>query len=57
MRLSPANSVAGVVEIHEMAMDNGVMKMRQIPWKTLPDKTPRPPGSYHVMPLMTWAAG
>ena len=32
MRLVAGNPpVAGVVEIHEMAMDNGVMKMRQIP--------------------------
>ena len=53
MRLVAGKSpVAGVVEIHEMAMDNGVMKMRQIPGiipagQTLALK----PGSYHVMLL------
>ncbi len=44
-------SIAGVVEIHEMAMENNVMKMRQIPGldiasgKTMDLK----PGGYHVM--------
>ena len=37
MRLVAGKSpVAGVVEIHEMAMDNGVMKMRQIPGIEIP---------------------
>lgn len=51
-RLVAASSpVAGVVEIHEMAMENDVMKMRQIPGldlaagRTMELK----PGSYHVM--------
>ncbi len=46
-----SSPVAGVVEIHEMAMENDVMKMRQIPGldlaagRTLDLK----PGGYHVM--------
>lgn len=51
-RLVAASSpVAGVVEIHEMAMENDVMKMRQIPGldlaagRTMELK----PGGYHVM--------
>jgi copper(I)-binding protein len=51
-RLVAAQSpVAGVVEIHEMAMENDIMKMRQIPGldlaagRTLELK----PGGYHVM--------
>lgn len=51
-RLVEAKSaVAGVVEIHEMAMDNNVMKMRQIPGLALPaGKTvDLKPGGYHVM--------
>lgn len=47
-----SSPVAGVVEIHEMAMDGNVMKMR-----ALPDGLPLPagqavmlkPGGYHVM--------
>jgi len=60
MRLTPSantrlvavqSPVAGVVEIHEMAMDNDIMKMRQVPGldlaagRTLELK----PGGYHVM--------
>lgn len=60
MRLTPSaharlvaarSTVAGVVEIHEMAMDGDVMKMRQIPGldlaagRTMDLK----PGGYHVM--------
>jgi periplasmic copper chaperone A len=60
MRLTPSanarlvaaqSPVAGVVEIHEMAMENDIMKMRQIPGldlaagRTLELK----PGGYHVM--------
>jgi copper(I)-binding protein len=60
MRLTPSanarlvavqSPVAGVAEIHEMAMENDVMKMRQIPGldlaagRTLELK----PGGYHVM--------
>lgn len=51
-RLVAASSpVAGVVEIHEMAMENDIMKMRQIPGldlaagRTMELK----PGGYHVM--------
>ncbi|RTL25732.1 MAG: copper chaperone PCu(A)C [Rhodocyclaceae bacterium] len=46
-----ASPAAGVVEIHEMAMDGGVMKMRAVqrldvqPGKPVELK----PGSYHVM--------
>ncbi len=45
---SPA---AAVVEIHEMTMDNNVMKMRALPSLALPaGKTVElRPGSYHVM--------
>lgn len=60
MRLTPSanarlveakSPVAGVVEIHEMAMENDVMRMRQVPGldlaagRTLELK----PGGYHVM--------
>ena len=60
MRLTPSanarlvaaeSPVAGVVEIHEMAMENDVMKMREIPGldlaagRTMELK----PGGYHVM--------
>jgi len=49
--LAARSPVAGVVEIHEMAMDGDVMKMRQIPGldlaagRTMDLK----PGGYHVM--------
>lgn len=45
--------VAGVVEIHEMAMDNNVMKMRQVPGLALPagKAVELKPGGYHVMLL------
>jgi periplasmic copper chaperone A len=51
-RLVAASSpVAGVVEIHEMAMENDVMKMRQIPGLDLAAgrTTELKPGGYHVM--------
>ena len=51
-RLVQASSpVACVVEIHEMAMENNVMKMRAIPGLDLPaGKTVElKPGGYHVM--------
>jgi copper(I)-binding protein len=49
--LSAASPVAGVVEIHEMAMDGNVMKMRAISGLELPaGKTVElKPGGYHVM--------
>jgi copper(I)-binding protein len=51
-RLVEARSpVAGVVEIHEMAMENNVMKMRAIPALDLPAgrSVELKPGGYHVM--------
>ncbi len=49
--VSASSPVAGVVEVHHMAMDQGVMKMRAIPRLDLPaGKTVRlEPGGYHVM--------
>jgi copper(I)-binding protein len=43
--------VAGVVEVHEMAMDGGVMKMRAVPSLALPagKAVDLKPGGYHVM--------
>ena len=51
-RLVAASSpVAGVVEIHEMAMENDIMKMRQIPGLDLAAGRvlELKPGGYHVM--------
>lgn len=44
-------SVAGVAEIHEMKMDNNIMKMRPIPQLALPagKAVELKPGGYHVM--------
>lgn len=53
-RLVAASSpLAGVVEIHEMAMADNVMKMRAVPGVDLPPgKTVElKPGGYHVMLL------
>lgn len=46
-----SSTVAGVVEVHEMTMDNGVMKMRALPRLTLPAGKPvaLKPGGYHIM--------
>jgi len=43
--------VAGVVEIHEMAMDKGIMRMRPVPGVDLPAgrTVELKPGGYHVM--------
>jgi copper(I)-binding protein len=60
MRLTPSTNarlvaaqspVAGVVEIHEMAMEQDVMKMRQIPGIDLAAgrTVDLKPGGYHVM--------
>lgn len=52
MKLVSASSpVAGVVEIHEMAMEKDVMRMRAIPGLDLPAgvTTELKPGGYHVM--------
>jgi copper(I)-binding protein len=51
-KLVPASSpVANVVEIHEMAMEGDVMKMRAIPGLDLPagKAVDLKPGGYHVM--------
>lgn len=49
--VSATSPVAGVVEIHEMAMDGNVMKMRAIPGLELPagKAVELKPGGYHVM--------
>jgi len=46
-----SSPVAGVVEVHEMTLDNGMMKMRALPRLDLPaGKTVAlRPGSYHIM--------
>ena len=43
--------VAGTVEIHEMAMDKGVIRMRPVPGVDLPAgrKVDLKPGGYHLM--------
>ena len=43
--------VAKFVEVHEMAMENNVMKMREIPRLSLPagKMVPLKPGGYHIM--------
>ena len=49
--VSASSPVAGIVEIHEMAMEGGVMKMRAVPKLPLPAGKPveLKPGGYHVM--------
>ena len=49
--LEAASPVAGVVEIHEMAMEGNVMRMRAVPALELPAGRPVElrPGGYHVM--------
>ncbi len=49
--VSASSPVAGVVEIHEMAMDKDVMKMRQVPGLDLAAgrALELKPGGYHVM--------
>ncbi len=46
-----ASPVAEHVEVHEMAMENNVMKMRQIPGLELPagQTVELKPGGYHIM--------
>ncbi len=46
-----ASPAAGMAEVHEMKMDNGVMKMNAVPFLELPaGKTVElKPGGYHVM--------
>lgn len=49
--VSASSPVAPIVEVHEMAMSDGVMRMRQIPALALPaGKTVAlQPGGYHLM--------
>jgi copper(I)-binding protein len=49
--VSAQSPVAGVVEVHEMAMEGGVMKMRAVPSLALPagKAVELKPGGYHVM--------
>jgi periplasmic copper chaperone A len=49
--VSAQSPVAGVVEVHEMAMEGGVMKMRAVPNLALPagKAVELKPGGYHVM--------
>lgn len=49
--LEAASPVAGVVEIHEMAMENNIMRMRAVPALPLPAGrvVELKPGGYHVM--------
>ena len=49
--VSAQSPVAGVVEVHEMTMEGGVMKMRAIPDLALPagQVVMLKPGGYHVM--------
>ena len=51
--VAAASPVAGVVEIHEMAMEGNVMKMRSVPALALPAGQPveLKPGGFHVMLL------
>lgn len=51
--VSASSPVAGVTEVHEMAMDKDVMRMRAVPALPLPaGKTVElKPGGYHVMLL------
>ncbi len=46
-----ASPVAGIAEIHEMAMDGGMMKMRAVARLPLPAGKPvaLKPGGYHLM--------
>lgn len=49
--VSAASPAAAIVEIHEMAMENDVMRMRQISGVALPAGKPvaLQPGGFHVM--------
>jgi len=49
--LEAASPVAGVVEIHEMALENNIMRMRAVPALPLPAgrTVELKPGGYHVM--------
>ena len=49
--LGVSSPVAGTVEVHEMSMDKGVMKMRAVARLDLPagKAVTLKPGSYHIM--------
>ena len=49
--VAASSPLADVVEIHEMAMENNVMRMRAVPGLELPAGKPvdLKPGGYHVM--------
>lgn len=49
--VSAQSPVAGITEVHEMAMDGNVMKMRAVPALDLPagQAVELKPGGYHVM--------
>ena len=49
--VSASSAAAGVVEIHQMTMDNGVMKMRPVKGVDIPvgKVVELKPGGYHVM--------
>lgn len=49
--VSASSPVAGVVELHTMSMDDGVMRMRPVPKIDLPagKAVELKPGGYHVM--------
>lgn len=49
--LSASSPVAAVVEIHEMKMDNGIMKMRAVQQIDIPSgqTVQLAPGGYHIM--------
>lgn len=49
--IGAASPAAGAVEIHQMVMDGGVMKMRAMPALEVPagGKLELKPGGYHVM--------
>lgn len=49
--VSATSPVAAIVEVHEMAMENDVMRMRQIPSVALPAGKPvaLQPGGFHIM--------
>ncbi len=51
--VAAASPVAGVVEVHEMRLDDGVMRMRAVPALDLPagKAVELKPGGYHVMLL------
>jgi hypothetical protein len=51
--ISAHSPVAGMVQIHTMSMDGGVMRMREIPGLDLPPgaTVALNPGSYHLMML------